>query len=164
MARRVVLSDASPLIAFSLLGRLDLLHALLGRITITEVVHAEILAGGVRPGQAGIAAAIPARRIRVIIDRWSEPRLPDLDEGEASTLRAAIHQSVRCLALIDERAGRAVAKESGIAHTGTVGLIVQATKRRLVPAARTLFEQLFAQDFGVSAGLIKEALAQAGED
>jgi predicted nucleic acid-binding protein len=164
MARRVVLSDASPLIAFSLLGRLDLLHALLGRITITDVVQSEILAGGERPGQTAIAAAIRARRIRAIIDRWAEPRLPDLDEGEASTLRAAIHQSLPCLVLIDERAGRAVAKELGIAHVGTVGVIVQAKKRGLVPAARTLFEQLFAQDFRVSAGLINEALAQVGED
>jgi predicted nucleic acid-binding protein len=147
MARRVVLSDASPPIAFSLLGRLDLLHALLGRITITDVVQSEILAGGERPGQTAIAAAIRARRIRAIIDRW-----------------AAIHQSLPCLVLIDERAGRAVAKELGIAHVGTVGVIVQAKKRGLVPAARTLFEQLFAQDFRVSAGLINEALAQVGED
>jgi predicted nucleic acid-binding protein len=164
MARRVVLSDASPLIAFSLLGRLDLLHALLGRITITDVVQSEILAGGDRRGQTAIAAAIRARRIRAIIDRWAEPRLLDLDEGEASTLRAAIHQSVPCLVLIDERAGRAVAKELGVAHVGTVGLIVQAKKRGFVPAARALFERLFAQDFRVSAELINEALAQAGED
>ena len=75
-----------------------------------------------------------------------------------------MHQSQPCLVLIDERAGRAVAKELGIAHVGTVGLIVQAKKRGLVPAARVVFEQLFGQDFRVSAGLINEALAQAGED
>lgn len=154
----------TALIAFSLLGRLDLLHALLGGITITDIVRSEILAGGDRPGQSAIAAAIRARRIRAIIDRWTEPRLLDPDEGEASTLRAAMHQSQPCLVLIDERAGRAVAKEFGIAHVGTVGLIVQAKKRGLIPAARTLFEDLFAQDFRVSAGLINEALAQAGED
>jgi predicted nucleic acid-binding protein len=164
MARPVVLSDASPLIALSLIERLDLLHSLLGRITITDVVQAEVLAQGDRPGQAAIAAAIRAKRIRVIIDQWPEPKLPDLDEGEASILRAAIHHGVPCLVLIDERAGRAVAKELGIAHTGTVGLILQAKKRGLVLSVRTLFEQLLAQDFRVSAGLIREALAQAGED
>lgn len=164
MARPVVLSDASPLIALSLIARLDLLYSLLGQITITDVVQSEVLAGGDRPGQAAIVAAIRARRIKVIIDRWSEPKLPYLDEGEASTLRAASHQSAPCLVLIDERVGRTVAKEMGIAHTGTVGLILQAKKRGPIPAARTLFEQLFAHDFRVSAGLISEALAQAGED
>ena len=34
--------------------------------------------------------------------------------------------------VLDERAGRAVATEHGIAHTGTVGLILQAKKRGLV--------------------------------
>ena len=163
MARPVVLSDASPLIALSLIDRLDLLHSLFGRITITDVVQAEVLAGGDRPGQSAIAAAINAKRIRVIIDQWPEPKLPDQDEGEASTLRAAIHHGASCLVLIDERAGRAVAKESGIAHTGTVGLILQAKKRGLVKSARSAFEQLLAKDFRVSAGLIREALAQAGE-
>ena len=57
MARPVVLSDASPLIALSLIERLDLLHSLLGQITITDVVQSEILAGGDRPGQAALAAA-----------------------------------------------------------------------------------------------------------
>lgn len=164
MARRVILSYTSPLIAFSLLERLDLLHALLGRITITEVVRSELLAGGDKPGQPAIAAAIRARRIQVIADTWPEPTFPDLDEGEASTLRAAIHQRAPCLVLIDERAGRAVARDLGIAHAGTLGLIVQAKKRGLVPAAKTLFERLFAQDFRVSAKLINEALAQASED
>ncbi len=97
MARPVVLSDASPLIALSLIDRLDLLHSLLGRITITDVVKSEVLVGGTKPGQAAIAAAIKAKRIRVIADRWPEPKLPELDEGEASTLRAAIHPGVRCL-------------------------------------------------------------------
>ncbi len=163
MARPVVLSDASPLIALSLIDRLDLLHSLLGRITITDVVKSEVLVGGTKPGQAAIAAAIKAKRIRVIADRWPEPKLPELDEGEASTLRAAIHLGVRCLVLIDERAGRAVARELGITHTGTVGLIVQAKKRRLVPSARRIFEQLLAKDFRVAAEMIREALAQAGE-
>ena len=163
MARPVVLSDASPLIALSLIDRLDLLHSLFGRITITEVVRSEVLEGGTKPGQAAIATAIQGKQIRVIADEWPEPNLLQLDEGEASTLRAAIHLKVPCLVLIDERAGRAVARELGIPHTGTVGLIVQAKRRGLGPSARTTFEQLLAKGFRVAAETIREALAQAGE-
>jgi len=163
MARHVVLSDASPIIALSLIDRLDLLHALLGQITITEVVHTEIIAGGDRPGQGAIGFAIKVKWIRVITDEWLEPKFPDLDEGEASTLRAAIQCDRPCLVLIDERAGRAVAKEAGIAHTGTIGLLLQVKKRKLVPAVRPLFEQLFARGFRISAELIGAALALAGE-
>jgi len=49
-------------------------------------------------------------------------------------------------------------------HTYTVGLIVQAKEREPLPAARRLFERLFAQGSRASAGMITEALAQAGED
>lgn len=161
--RRLVLSDASPLIALSLIDRLNVLHALFGTITITGVVQAEVLAGGNRPGQSALAAALKAKRIRVIFDEWPEPKLPDLDEGEASTLRAAQHYGGPCLVLIDERAGRAVAKASGIAHAGTVGLLVHAKQRGFIQSAKTAFEQLLAKDFRVSAQLIKDALVQAGE-
>lgn len=163
MARPVVLSDASPLIALSLIARLDLLASLFGRITITDVVRSEVLEGGAKPGQAAIAKAIQAKQIRVIADEWSEPKLVHLDEGEASILRAAIHLSAPCLVLIDERAGRAIARQLGIPHTGTVGLILQAKRRSLVPSARTIFEQLLEKDFRIAPDMIREALAQAGE-
>jgi len=163
MARRIVLSDARPLIALSLIDSLDLVHALLEAITVTDVVHAELSVGGDKPGQAAIARAVKRRRIRIIPDTWSDPDLSYLEEGEASTLRAALHQRSPCLVLIDERAGRAVAKELGLPHVGTVGLIVQAERRGLIPSARALFEQLLARDFRVSAGLIRAALEQVGE-
>ena len=83
---RLVLSDASPLplIALSLIGRLDLLPALFGPITITEVVQAEVLAGGDRPGQTALAAATRETRIRVIGESKSEPALLALDEATES--------------------------------------------------------------------------------
>ena len=73
MARPVVLSDASPLIALSLIDRLDLLHRLFGRITITEVVRSEVLEGGTKPGQGAIATAIQGEQIRVITHTVSTP-------------------------------------------------------------------------------------------
>ena len=163
MAQRIVLSDASPLIAFALVDRLDLLRSLFGQVSITEVVKAEVLIDGSKPGEAAIAHAVQSNWIRVIADEWPEPRFTALDEGEASTLRAAVNIGVPCLLLIDERAGRAVASELGIAMAGTVGLIVQARKRALIPSARAIFTDLFDKDFRIGAELIREALAQAGE-
>ena len=161
---RLVLSDTSPLIALSLIGRLDLLPALFGEITITDVVRAELLVGGDHPGQAAIASAICEKHVRVIGESKKEPLFLVLDEGEASTLRAAIQHDGPCLVLIDERAGRAVAAEYGIAHTGTVGVILQAKKRALIPSARTVFAELLTQDFRIAVGLMREALARVGEE
>jgi predicted nucleic acid-binding protein len=163
MAHAVVLSDASPLIALALIDRLNLLHSLFGEVLITEVVKGEVLVGGDKPGETAIAAAIEASWIRVIADQWLEPQFPDLDEGEASTLRAAMQIGVPCLVLIDERVGRATARELGIPLSGTLGLIVQARKRGLIPSARAAFEQLLERDFRVATEMIREALAQVGE-
>jgi predicted nucleic acid-binding protein len=68
-----------------------------------------------------------------------------------------------CLVLIDERAGGTVASASGLAIAGTVGLIVHARKRGLIPSAKAMFEQLLDRGFRVGAETIREALAQAGE-
>jgi hypothetical protein len=59
--------------------------------------------------------------------------------------------------------GCARRREAGIAHAGTLGLIVQARKRGRVPSARTLFAQLMANDFRVAPEPIRAALAEAGE-
>jgi len=163
MAQSIVLSDASPLIALALIDRLDLLRSLFGQVCITELVKGEVLNDGSKPGEAAIAAAIKSKWIRVIPDKWPEPQFPALDEGEASTLRAAVNIGVPCLVLMDERVGRAVATELGVAMAGTVGLIVQAKRRGLIPSARVMFAQLLEKDFRVSAEMIRAAMTQAGE-
>jgi len=68
-----------------------------------------------------------------------------------------------CLLLIDERTGRAVARELGFAVTGTVGIIVAARRRALIPAVRPVFEQLLDRDFRISAELIRAALSECRE-
>ena len=58
MAQRVVFSDASPLIALSLVDGLGWLQNLFGVVCITDVVAEELLPGSNRPGETEIAAAI----------------------------------------------------------------------------------------------------------
>jgi len=163
MAQRFVLSDASPLIALALVDRLDLLRSLFGTVVITELVHAEVVADGSKPGAAAITAAIDAQWISVIADEWPQPAFAALDEGEASTLRAALNVGVPCLVLIDERAGRAIAAGLDIPIAGTLGLIVLAKKRGLIASAKAVFADLLQKDFRVGAQMIREALVQAGE-
>lgn len=160
---RIVLADASPLISLAAVGGLEWLHGLFGTVTLTTVVRDEIIPGAGRAGESEIGAAIERKRLRVIDDEWSIPQFPELDEGEASMLRAAVNLRVPCLLLIDERAGRAVARELGFAVTGTVGIIVAARRRALIPAVRPVFEQLLDRNFRISAELIRAALSECGE-
>lgn len=160
---RIVLADASPLIALGIVGGLAWAHALFGKVSLTAIVHDEVAPGSERPGEREIVAAIRRSWLKVIQEEWTEPAFAELDEGEASTLRAAVNLRRPCLILMDEKAGRAVARELGFAVTGTAGIILAAKRRQLIPAARPVFEQLLENDFRLSVELVRAVLEEAGE-
>jgi hypothetical protein len=88
-------------------------ESLFGVVCITDVVADELLPRSNKPGEAEIAAAIAGGSIRIVEDVWMEPAFPMLDEGEASTLRAAVNQKRPCLVIIDETAGRTGTRTHG---------------------------------------------------
>jgi len=63
--KRLVLSDASPLIALAATGGFGLLRELFGNLTITAAVRDEVLAGGARAWATDLRRALRARWIRV---------------------------------------------------------------------------------------------------
>ena len=64
---------------------------------------------------------------------------------------------------MDDRAGRVTAVEQGLRVAGTAAIVAMAKQRRLIPSARTIFEQLLQMDFRLSAEVIRAALEAAGE-
>jgi len=88
--------------------------------------------------------------------------LSDLDRGEAEVI--ALAQVLNAdLVIIDERLARRHASRLGITLTGSLGILVQAKLRGLIPAVRPLIEQL--QHSGIRLGdqVVNEALRLVGE-
>ena len=83
----------------------------------------------------------------------------DLGESEAITL--AYEKRVRLI--IDDLKGRQVARQLGLAVTGTVGLIVKAKQEGIVTAVLPLLDALDACQFRIGSTLRGEALRLAGE-
>ena len=108
-------------------------------------------------------AAMDDGVLAVLEQDWPKPLFPELDEGEASCIRAALNLPEKCLLLMDERLGRAVAQESSLSVVGVVGLIGIARKRGLIPSASAVFERLLQTDFRISPDLIRGALLKVGE-
>jgi predicted nucleic acid-binding protein len=163
---RIVLCDASPLIGLATVDGLGWLPELFGEVWVPPSVRSEVLPGIQARGEDAIAAAIKAKAIRVwtkpIFD--TDPALPDLDEGESDCIRiASSSDAANALILMDERAGRAVAKERGIAVAGTAALIGLAKKRKLIRLAKPLFAKLHASDFRIGANIIETVLRDVGE-
>ncbi len=160
---RLVLADASPLIALARLGGLGWLKSLFGSVALPETVRAEVLDCGAWPGQESLRAAIDAGVLVVRDDDGGAPELPELDEGEAACIRLALLHGGPVLLLIDERAGRAVAAEHGLVVAGTAAVIGMAKQRDLIASARAEFEELLRSDFRISGEVIRAVLSRVGE-
>jgi predicted nucleic acid-binding protein len=161
---RVVLIDASPLIGLAIVDGLSWLPELFGTVWMPPEVHDEVLRGPVTRGQASVRSALAGSGLRVWEGERAQVDLPDLDEGEAACLRIALAVPPgQALVLMDEKAGRRVAADQGVAVAGTATVIGQARFRGLVPSARAVFERLHASDFRISADVIRTVLARAGE-
>lgn len=164
----IVIADASPLIALSRVsfpgrGGLRWLEALFGQVLVAEEVMAEVLSGGYPAREEPFRVAIASGWLRAVAVNSSEPHLPDLDEGEAASIRLAQLSGPQTLLLIDERAGRAVATAFGIKVAGTAAVIAMARQRRLIDSARAVFAELHANDFRIAPAVIQAVLERCDE-
>lgn len=139
----IVIADASPLIALARVGGLSWLQQLFTEVMLTDVLTAGWL--------------------RTVAIASTEPALPDLDEGEASSIRLALSRNGPALLLIDERSGRAVAQELGLSVAGTAAVIGLARQRGLIPSARQVFAALHASDFRIAPAVIQAVLDRCGD-
>lgn len=162
-----IVADTSPLFYLAVLGRLSLLRELYGRLTVPDSVWAEALVGD--PEIPNTKPALEAAResgwiiIRPCVPPLMDLRLADLDAGERDALTLAV--ALRAdLVIIDELEGRAEAVRLGLTITGTVGVLIEAKRRGLLPAIGPELRRL--QDettFWLSRHMEQTALRLAGE-
>jgi len=129
----VVVADSSPLVYLARLGRLELLRLLYSEVLIPDAVWREVAVegGDFTEGRALMAAASAGWiRVESCAPAAEEPSLRGLDDGEREAITLAIR--LRALLIIDEAAGRAAATKLGVTLTGTLGVLVQATRRKKI--------------------------------
>jgi predicted nucleic acid-binding protein len=147
-------SNSSPLIAFERLERLELLHAMTGRVIIPPAVRREVFPG---------VALLPWLHQRSISQPLTTQLLaPRLGPGEREAIALALELRPSFV-LLDDLPARRAAEELGLTVLGTVGLLLLAKERSLVPSVQPLLDQLIALDFRVSQRLYQAALTRAGE-
>ena len=160
---RIVVIDSSPLIGLAIVDGLAWLPKLFDVVFLPESVKQEVLPGKAARGEQAIAQAIAAGWLKV----WPETIAPqleiDLDAGETDCINLGLSHVDGVLIIMDERAGRAVAKEKGLRVIGTAAIIGLAKKQGLIPSARVVFEVLHASDFRISAAVINQVLVSVNE-
>jgi predicted nucleic acid-binding protein len=154
--------NASPLIFLSKAGVIHFLQQAAPDIVVPEVVALEVG----RRGRNYITARTLANNpwvatvevpvIPPLIQSW------DLGPGESAVLAyARTHPGV--VAIIDDGAGRRCAETLGVPLLGTLGLIMIAKKRGLIPTARPVIALLKQQGMFLSESIIDRAMDLIGE-
>ena len=158
-ATSVILNN-TPLVAFWVLGRLDLLRDLYGEVSIPAAVRNEFLAV---ERDAREAALVGAPWIKTVTLRQPRRALvyTGLDEGEAEVL--ALADEVGGLVVMDERKGRRYAKRLGLPLTGTLGILLFAKESGLILSVADALTVLQAAGLWLDASVIAEALRLSGE-
>lgn len=158
-----VIADAGPLIHLSLLGKIDLLPSLYGRVLIPDLVYDEVVRGTGRPGSMEIQGAT-----------WIdvEPHEPDadlfrllrseLDPGEAAAIWLGLNRRAECL-LSDDRQARLAAERLGLTVRGTLGILAESKRRGFLVEVSPLLRELQRQGVWLSEKLIEAVLKNLGE-
>ena len=137
-----VICDASPLILLAKVGRLDLLFQLYGQVVIPVSVLYEI-----RARSSGETAAIESliENQTLEVQRGSQEALEgvpaDLGAGEREAIALAIETEADMIVL-DDQQGRDVARERDLAVAGTIGVLIEARGRDMIPSVRQELDRL----------------------
>jgi predicted nucleic acid-binding protein len=133
---------------------LDLLQALTGTLIVPTAVHREVF------GTRELPPWIEERAITQVFAQLAFS--PRLGQGEREAIVLALEVG-NCRLLLDDLAARRTAEALNISVVGTVGLLVLAKKRGLLPAIKPLLDLLTTFDFRISSRLYSRVLAEVGE-
>jgi predicted nucleic acid-binding protein len=150
----LVVADTGPLNYLHLIGQLEILPALYGEVLVPPAVLREMAHPHAPPGLRLVAQNPPP---------WLQVRIPAtvqfrdlLDDGEAEAISLAVELRAQRL-LIDERDGRRSALALGLHIRGTLGILEEASERRLLDLAEAL-DALRQTSFRADAALYEAAL------
>ena len=155
----IVVPDAGPLIYLGGASQLDLLRRLYTDVVPRVVFDEGTLAGRDRTGAAEVRAATWL----IIEAEAPDPEsLATLDPGEAAAIPLA--SRLGATLRVDDGAGRAAARDRGLVVVGTLGVLLTAKRRGLLPEVMPVLERMTRLGMFASAALVAEVRRLAGEE
>ena len=160
---KIIVSDTTAIIHLSKINAFDLLNALYSEILIPQAVYDELI--GIGKTQPGAMQVMNASWIKVVPISNSvivEKLRARLDLGESEAIALALEKNADVL-IIDEAAGRAVAKELVNKIIGVVGILLEAKNIGLIDMIKPYLTNLRATGFRMSDEFFQFALNEADE-
>ena len=158
---RVVVADTGPLRYLLAIGHIDILPQLFETISIPTTVHDELRHPSA-PALVRHWATTPPPWLEVLsVGPTDDPALQILDPGEKAALALGLSLHAE-LILIDDRKAVTVAIQKGFEVTGTLGLLIRASKQGMLDFPSAL-ERLKETNFHYRQQFLDDLLKQYGE-
>ena len=154
--------DTSPLIILSRAGELHLLQLAAEQVVVPTAVQREIEAYGPDDPTVRAIAATPWLQVVASAPLPERVRALDLGAGESDVIAWALAHPA-CEAIIDDLDARRYATSLGIRLVGTIGLVLRAKQRGVLPRARPVLEELRGSGLYLSEPVLARVLASVGE-
>lgn len=150
---KIIIADTSCFILLSNIGELELLHKVYGEITTTLDIAIEY--GEVLPDWVTIAKVVDTN-----MQHFLEQQI---DRGESSAISLAL-ETTHTTIILDDSKARRVAKQLNLNVTGTIGVIVKAKLKGIIPSIKPILEKIKETNFRLTPAIEKEALKEANEE
>ena len=160
---RKVIVNSTPLLVLGNIGRLDILRSLYQQIEIPAAVYREVTEKNYAASKALLAASdwIKVRTVENIADYAMYQA--KLHAGEVETMIIAQKPVKADLVILDDMAARKTAKYLGLTVTGTMGVLVKAKQKQIIPAVKPILDEIMRNGFYISEKVVKMVLKTVDE-
>jgi hypothetical protein len=156
----LVVADTSSLLALAACDGLSLLDALFGQIKVPSSVYEESTVEG-RPSSSELRTYLGSKVVAVDMEQVVIGA-PGLGAGELEAM--ALYKQLHAdRLLIDDARARRVAHLNHILVIGSIGVLILAKQRGMLPLLRPSLELVQRAGIHISESLLEEALKLAGE-
>lgn len=149
---KTIISDTSCFIILTNINELDILHKVYQKILTTQEIAIEY------------GEALPEWvEIVTVKDKYRQQLLEmQIDKGESSAIALAL-ETPNSIVILDDYKARKIAQQLGIIYTGTIGVIIKAKLKEIIPSIKPLLEKIKQTDFRLSSEIELLALKEAKE-
>lgn len=158
-----IVSNSTPLIALSRIGRLDVLRELFKEVMVpTEVYDELVVKGKDRPGSEEISTAGWIRR-QAVQDSSLAADLGSRGLGRGEAEAVALARETSSICLTDDLAAITAAKSLGVTVRRTLNILLEAKAKGIVPSIREILDSLRKHSFWIDDATYDHVLKLAGE-
>jgi predicted nucleic acid-binding protein len=159
---KAIISDSSPIIAFSAIKKISIFQELFGKVYIPKAVQQEIARNADKPGAYEIKSldwfeVVEVQNKTVV---KSINNYVGLGESEAIVLAKELNLPLLC----DDKQARSIARKmDGLNIIGTCSLLLIAKEAGLIDDVQTAINDLISVNYRLSQRIIQQTLQKAGE-